>query len=81
MQHMPETAARFGVQDPFDPAENIRGGTTYLRWLLQRFSGNVRLALAAYNAGEGAVAFYGGVPPFPETIEYLNRIKRFYNGN
>ena len=78
MQLMPETAARFGVRDPFDPRENIRGGTEYLRWLLQRFSGNVSLALAAYNAGEGAVDLYGGVPPFQETIDYIDRIKRYY---
>ncbi|MGH6869230.1 MAG: transglycosylase SLT domain-containing protein [Methylocella sp.] len=78
MQLMPETATRFGVRDPFDPEENIRGGTTYLRWLLTRFAGNVTLALAAYNAGAATVAFYGGVPPFQETVQYIDRIKRLY---
>ncbi len=79
MQLMPETAARFSVDDPFDPEENIRGGTAYLHWLLQRFDGNVTLALAAYNAGEAAVAHYGGVPPYEETIQYIAKIKRLYD--
>lgn len=78
MQLMPETAARFGVQDPFDAEDNIRGGTVYLRWLLKQFGGDLDLALAAYNAGEGAVAAYGAVPPFDETIDYISRVKRFY---
>jgi transglycosylase-like protein with SLT domain/Sel1 repeat-containing protein len=79
MQLMPETVARFGVKDPFDPEDNIRGGMTYLRWLLLHFDGNLTLALAAYNAGEQVVAFYGRVPPFEETIQYIERIKRFYS--
>lgn len=78
MQLMPETAARFGVRDPFDAAENIRGGTAYLQWLLEKFGGNLDLALAAYNAGEGAVLAYGAIPPYDETIEYVGRVKRFY---
>jgi len=78
MQLMPETADRYGVRNPFEPEQNIRGGTTYLRWLLQRFSGDLTLTLAAYNAGEGAVDRYGGVPPFAETIEYVRRIKQLY---
>jgi hypothetical protein len=78
MQLTAETAARFGVRDPFDPEQNIRGGTTYLRWLLQRFAGDLTLALAAYNAGEKTVDYYGGVPPFAETIEYIRRIRHFY---
>lgn len=78
MQLTAETAARFGVRDPFDPEQNIRGGTTYLRWLIQRFAGDLTLALAAYNAGEKTVDFYGGVPPFTETIEYIRRIRHFY---
>jgi hypothetical protein len=78
MQLTADTAARFGVTDPFDPEQNVRGGTTYLRWLLGRFAGNLTLALAAYNAGEKTVDYYSGVPPFPETIEYLKRIGRFY---
>src|SRR5260221_106812 len=67
MQLMPETAQRFGVKNVFDASENIRGGTQYLRWLLTYFEGDLSLALAAYNAGEGAVTRYGGVPPFAET--------------
>jgi len=78
MQLTADTAARFGVRDPFDPEQNIRGGTTYLRWLIQRFAGDLTLALAAYNAGENNVDYYGGVPPFAETIEYIKRIRRFY---
>jgi soluble lytic murein transglycosylase-like protein len=78
MQLLPETAARFGVQDPFDAEDNIRGGTIYLQWLLKQFDGDLDLALAAYNAGEGAVAAYGAVPPFNETIDYISRVKRFY---
>ena len=74
MQLTADTAARFGVRDPFDPEQNIRGGTTYLRWLIQRFAGDLTLALAAYNAGENNVDYYGGVPPFAETIEYIKRI-------
>jgi hypothetical protein len=78
MQLTAETASRYGVRDPFDPEQNIRGGTTYLRWLLRRFGGNLTLALAAYNAGEATVDLYGGVPPFAETIDYIKRIGRFY---
>jgi TPR repeat protein len=78
MQLTASTAARFGVRDPFDPEQNIRGGTTYLRWLLRRFAGDLTLALAAYNAGETTVDFYGGVPPFAETLDYIKRIGRLY---
>ena len=77
MQLLPETAARFGVRDPFDAEDNIRGGTIYLQLLLKQF-GDLDLALAAYNAGEGAVTAYGAVPPFDETIDYIGRVKRFY---
>jgi len=78
MQLIPETAQRFGVSDPFDPADNIRGGMRYLRYLLAYFRGDLRLALAGYNAGEGAVDRYHGIPPYAETIEYLHRIGRLY---
>ena len=76
MQLMPGTAERFGVHDRFDPRENIRGGATYLRSLLTMFSGNLTLALAAYNAGEETVLTRGGVPPYRETIDYVAAVKR-----
>jgi hypothetical protein len=76
MQLMPATAKRFGVTNSFDPEENINGGTRYLRWLLKKFDGNADLAVAAYNAGEGNVWKYDGVPPFRETVNYINRISK-----
>jgi soluble lytic murein transglycosylase-like protein len=76
MQLMPGTAERFGVTDSFDPVANIYAGTRYLRWLLQTFDGNADFAVAAYNAGEGNVWKYNGVPPFRETITYINRIAK-----
>jgi hypothetical protein len=78
MQLMPETALRFGVRDPFDAKENIRGGTRYLRFLLNRFSGDLKFSLAAYNAGEKAVDAWGTVPPFKETRTYLHQIDLIY---
>ena len=79
MQLMPATAVRFGVKNIFDVRENIFGGTRYLRWLLDRFNGDVRLALAGYNAGEGAVEFYGNrIPPFSETQNYVRAIYARY---
>jgi soluble lytic murein transglycosylase-like protein len=76
MQLIPATARRFGVRDAFNPADNIQGGAKYLRYLLEIYNGDYPLALAAYNAGEGAVAKYGGVPPYAETRDYLVRIGR-----
>lgn len=78
MQLLPETAERFNVANIDDPAENIRGGMAYLRWLLAYFRGDVALALAGYNAGEGAVDKHGGVPPYPETLAYVQRIRAAY---
>ena len=75
MQLMPGTAKQYGVQDAFDPLQNLRAGSTHLRRLLDQFDGDLTLALAAYNAGAGAVARHGGVPDYPETHEYLRRVK------
>lgn len=74
MQLMPATAKRLSVRKPFDPASNVRGGVRYLRELVDRFGHHPELVLAAYNAGEGAVETYGGVPPYRETVAYLDRI-------
>jgi soluble lytic murein transglycosylase-like protein len=74
MQLMPATARRFGVGNPFDAAQNIRGGVQYLAFLLKRFNGDLRLAAAGYNAGEGAVDKYKGVPPYSETQRYVQRV-------
>jgi soluble lytic murein transglycosylase-like protein len=74
MQLMPATARRFGVSDAFDAAQNISGGVKYLAWLLKRFNGNLTLAAAGYNAGEGAVDKYNGVPPYSETQRYVLRV-------
>jgi soluble lytic murein transglycosylase-like protein len=76
MQLMPATAIRFGVTNSLDPVANIYAGTRYLRWLLETFHGNADLAVAAYNAGEGNVWRYNGVPPFRETVIYISRIAK-----
>jgi soluble lytic murein transglycosylase-like protein len=78
MQLIPETAERFGLTDPADPNQNIRGGMTYLKWLLSYFRGDVVMSLAAYNAGEKTVEKFAGVPPYPETMAYIQRIRSVY---
>ncbi len=80
MQLMPATAARLDVDDAFDPHDNVRGGVAELARLIDRYAGNLNLALAAYNAGEGAVSRYRGVPPYPETRDYVERILSLYTG-
>ena len=77
MQLIPATAARFGVEDVWDPLDNLRGGMAYLRWLLKTFDGDETLALAGYNAGEGAVMRHRGVPPYAETRDYVRKISRW----
>ncbi len=78
MQLMPRTAASMGVRDPFDPRQNILGGARYLRILANLFQGDLILTVAAYNAGEGAVKRYRGIPPYAETQRYVRRVLRHY---
>jgi soluble lytic murein transglycosylase-like protein len=80
MQLMPRRSALLGVRDPFDPRQNIEGGVRHLRDLLERYRGDLTLALAAYNAGEEAVRTYSGIPPYAETQEYVRRVRTLYNG-
>jgi soluble lytic murein transglycosylase-like protein len=79
MQIMPDTAVELGLEDPFDAQRNIDAGARYLREMLDLFENDLELALAAYNAGQGAVRRYGGVPPFPETRAYLGRVRRLFD--
>jgi soluble lytic murein transglycosylase-like protein len=81
MQLMPQTAGMFGVEDPFSPKENIDAGVGLLKNLLDKYDGDYKKALAAYNAGEGAVDRNGGVPPYNETQEYVNRVISLYLRN
>lgn len=75
-QLMPETARRFGARDLLDAEENLEAAARYLRYLLRRYRGDIRLALAAWNAGEGAVERFGGVPPYPETIGFIRKVMK-----
>lgn len=81
MQLMPQTAAHLGVRDSFDANENVNGGVRYLKMMLERFDQNTKLALAAYNAGPGAVMNHKGIPPFPETRSYVRRVFADYQKN
>jgi hypothetical protein len=81
MQLMPNTASDMGVQDTFDPRDNIQGGSKYLCQMLNLFKGDLELALAAYNAGAGAVQKYSGIPPFQETIDFVRKVKNLFGGN
>lgn len=78
MQLMPETASVLGVRNSFDPRQNIDGGVRHLRGLIDRFPQSLPLAIAAYNAGERAVVMYGGIPPYPETRDYVSKVLKFY---
>ena len=80
MQLMPGTATELAVSDPYDPEQNVRGGTTYLRRMMDRFAGDLELALAAYNAGPEAVAKYRGVPPYPDTQDYVSLVLKLLDG-
>jgi soluble lytic murein transglycosylase-like protein len=80
MQLMPDTARRLDVGDPFDPEQNVRGGAREVSRLIDRYAGNLQLALAAYNAGEGAVEQYRGIPPYRETRNYVARVMSIYTG-
>jgi soluble lytic murein transglycosylase len=79
MQLMPATAEQLGVSNVHDPRENLRGGVRYLRKLLDQFQGDVELAVAAYNAGPGAITKYRGLPPYPETVDYVKKVRKYYD--
>lgn len=78
MQLIPSTAARFNVRDAFDASQNVKGGVRYLRWLLDRYHDDIKLVAAAYNAGEGAVDKYKGIPPYQETQDYVSKVLHRY---
>jgi soluble lytic murein transglycosylase-like protein len=78
MQLMPDTATQYGVRDRFDPEDNIMGGVRYLKDLIKLFNNNTRFVLAAYNAGQNAITKFGGIPPYPETREYIRRVMADY---
>jgi hypothetical protein len=80
MQLMPATASELAVQDPYDADQNLRGGTAYLRRLMDSFPGSIEMALAAYNAGPGAVERHRGIPPYPDTRDYVRRVMALYQG-
>jgi soluble lytic murein transglycosylase-like protein len=80
MQLMPDTASELAVRDPYDVDQNLRGGTTYLRQMIDTFAGRIELALAAYNAGPGAVQKHRGIPPYPDTVDYVQRVMALYRG-
>ncbi|MEZ4704818.1 MAG: lytic transglycosylase domain-containing protein [Bdellovibrionota bacterium] len=79
MQLMPDTADHLGVDNAYSAKQNIDGGVRFIKTLLTKFNGNLDLALAAYNAGETAVDRFGGIPPFPETIQYVEKVKKYYS--
>jgi soluble lytic murein transglycosylase-like protein len=80
MQLMPDTASELNIRDPYDPDQNIKGGTMYLRQMIDHFAGKVELAIAAYNAGPGAVEKHRGIPPFAETRDYVKRVLSLWRG-
>ncbi|MCB1052696.1 MAG: lytic transglycosylase domain-containing protein [Acidobacteria bacterium] len=81
MQLIPDTASRFGVKNAYDPRQNIKGGVQYLKFLLAYFEGDVDLALAGYNAGEGAVDKHGGIPPYKETKRYVQKVRAYFDAD
>jgi soluble lytic murein transglycosylase-like protein len=81
MQVLPTTALEVGISNPFDPIQNLHAGCRYLKFLKNRYKGDLDLTLAAYNAGPGAVDKFGGIPPYPETQRYVQKIRSLFNGS